>query len=766
MPENLSDCDTRLGARLSRVPTSKLTPEMHRNSTREKLKGTIRVAKPSDEERKAAIAAADAAWWSDWWAADYSWAGLARLNPDDTPRHPWTGWSVTRGNKCVHTSEAPRGSRPATLQDYFRWDFDTKVLRNDATLRDEHKLLVPTHNQRTFHILHLPEQWQDGRWSWKRNLKHEDWGVVEREILTRLQHAMRTETIGDALGIECEIEARALLNGAQIARFPNTSDILQELHIMAPHSRWLADANFRDRVFGSATSFARACFSGGQADFVMAKFHGGSANFSNTRFCGGAARFNQAIFSGVTTNFESAHFAGGNAHFGNASLSSGMTTFYLAKFSGGDALFANASINGRAIYFTRIEFSGGNVEFRLTTFSGNTDFSQSLFSGGAANFDDAKFGYVDPEIVTSRPPRNGRCHFDSVHFGHGFSALGASFGGNTTFRSTQFESEARFGDNRPSPPRQGAQFNDFVSFRGARFRGPSDFSRTCFPESAEHRSGAFEGARFYDTLDMKGIERLPFSAFQGAVLDKGILLAPRHPDERDFRMALQETRDSVERDRSIALQGDYAPQNDADQENRGQDARYAALEKGCLVLKHAMAQISDKQREQAFHRLELIARQKRPARWSGPLKRFEKPGAKISLLSKIASSFYGTFARHGASSARPLIWLVGAGLLSSALYLPLGYWADREGDRSEPELVWLCEGCTPHPLWVPALEMAGRNTLGPLKFAVRRSLPFEDDLNRAPKARLAFSLVSAVHSLFSLVLIFLAALGLRRKFQL
>ena len=56
--------------------------------------------------------------------------------------------------------------------------------------------------------------------------------------------------------------------------------------------------------------------------------------------------------------------------------------------------------------------------------------------------------------------------------------------------------------------------------------------------------------------------------------------------------------------------------------------------------------------------------------------------------------------------------------------------------------------------------------MAPLKFAVRRSLPFEDDLEAAPTPRLWFSLISASHSLLSLILIFLAALGLRRKFQL
>lgn len=78
-----------------------------------------------ERDREAEKAAREAAWWERWWARDYSWEGLGERYTDGTPLKSWTGWSVTPDGRCVETLSAPAGSKPATLQDYFRWEPET-----------------------------------------------------------------------------------------------------------------------------------------------------------------------------------------------------------------------------------------------------------------------------------------------------------------------------------------------------------------------------------------------------------------------------------------------------------------------------------------------------------------------------------------------------------------------------------------------------------------------------------------------------------------
>jgi hypothetical protein len=77
-------------------------------------------------------------WWDAWWAADYSWAGLAK--------HKIRDQGGLHGEK--------------TLQDYWRRDPETGVVRHDAAMIAAGE--VVEFDGRVIHITHLPPKLKGG----------------------------------------------------------------------------------------------------------------------------------------------------------------------------------------------------------------------------------------------------------------------------------------------------------------------------------------------------------------------------------------------------------------------------------------------------------------------------------------------------------------------------------------------------------------------------------------------------------------------------
>ncbi|WP_158025535.1 pentapeptide repeat-containing protein [Maricaulis sp. W15] len=685
------------------------------------------------EERQAAIKAADEEWWKGWWAADYSWEGLGRLDEDGDPVHPWIGWSVQEGTEAktktlIETSHATASARPANLQDYFRWDAASRRWRGDKRLIAD-GVLIETPSQPRFHILHLPERWKDGSESWKIDPAHPLWTALTDELERLFSHTKSCDihTDGFEKGSLKGADHRAQLTGAHLRALPRPpthpehpdtdrarstnsdapganpqADPPGAYNLAARHTRWLEHLHLGNARFDSPANFSQAQFSGGYANFYKAQFSGGDAYF------------NQAQFSGGDAFFWKTQFSGGDAYFNQAQFSGGYADFSDAQFSGGDA------------YFNQAQFSGGYA-----------DFSDAQFSGGDANF-------------------------DKINAKHECRFIEAQFEKATYFRDCTFEGGVRYGDAfqfglRDTAVRSGARFDAELSFRGSTFHALADFARCRFPEQAEHRNGALEGARFHETVDFKGVEHLPFSAFQGAIFDQGVLIGSDHPKNADFHRARNETEATVRRDTDILADPSYDANKDGDRDRRGRDARFAALEKGCLVLKHAMARGSDRQREQAFHRMELKARERRPVYWIK-----QKPETQISIFSNLASRFYGLVADYGASSSRPLLALLATAIIFFLLYtmIALGLLSQ------DTNQLWPDPDPALNRASLAALELALTNMLGPLKFALTDSQPFAAMTADAPATRLLLGLLSAGQSLISLILLFLSALALRRKFQI
>lgn len=707
-------------------------------------------------DREAEKAAREAAWWARWWAEDFSWEGLGKRPWVGVPTHRWIGWSVTPEGQCVETQSAPDGSRPASLQDYFRWDPDTKRLRPDEDLFSA-GLLITRLGQPDFHILHLPQAYEDGAATFKAELDAGAWAKLETEISRLLSRSGPTDkAIGDENCASPDL--RAQLTGAILRVFPRPPAPENTLHLAAALSAFLTKADALGLEFGSPTvfsgahfcseaGFSHAQFSGGNADFFKAEFAGGGANFFNTKFSGGNANFFQAQFYGGDTSFSGAQFSGGYADFSIAEFSDGDASFLTTKFSGGDAIFRRTQLSGGRTSFIKAEFSSGNADFSDSEFSGgHADFSNAQFSGGNATFSGAEFS-------------GGNAKFLSASFSNE-----ASFSGVRFLRSCEF---GRSDQPHTKKPGLGAQFDGRLNLRGAYFKRLAGFSRVRFPDKAEDRNSAFEGARFFEPLDLKGVEHLPFSAFHGVRLDKGLLLDSQHPVPEQFEQALKDAEAAIKRDEKRRPND---PGHDA--ERSGADARYAALEAGCRALKEAMAADGDRKREQSFFSHELAARERRVRHRLEQLKAGPASlGSRLKALSVraelTASQAYRFFSGYGGSILRPLVTLLASFIVAAiALGLLTCVFALAGNEQLSDVCFGLECGPTMHPIVSNTLEAAFRGMLGPFRLLAGPGQPFAYLGDSAPVFRSLVGTVMLLHGLASSALIFLWLLALRRQFQI
>jgi uncharacterized protein YjbI with pentapeptide repeats len=148
-----------------------------------------------------------------------------------------------------------------------------------------------------------------------------------------------------------------------------------------------------------------------------------------------------------------------------------------------DAIFLEPALSAGASF-------GPGADFRGASFMQRFDCRQVRFLGdvcfnGAAFFKEAFFG--------PRAPFVGRASFDRARFLEQAGFGGAVFESPCDFRRTRFHSACQM---------QGAKFRRFANFASARFYGSADFQRACFSDAAIfrgaefHRRASFADARF------------------------------------------------------------------------------------------------------------------------------------------------------------------------------------------------------------------------------------------------------------------------------
>ena len=337
----------------------------------------------------------EARWWKTWFDERYDWAGLAR-------RRVYANRLDVR-----------------TLQDYWRRDPLTGVLRDDVAMRGAGELIM--FDGREWHIAHLPPRDRSGQAeSWKTDFVHPDWDRLRDIIAVRLRLAEETPAFFDGVDAEVLFEAydgRALLDGVVLGIAFNLGREGAAAHVSCRQARFeMLDleratlgpaADFTGALFASALHVEDGTFSGA-ASFAHALFLDG-LDVSRTRFVEdvsfdlavllGEGRFRGCDFGGTLTfrgvtcwrdvSFDNAIFPGGSAFHGASFLAS--ASFLKASFPGKvdftevrfaeTATFSDAAFRD-VVIFNRTRFDQGAF-FHRASFSGDADFHHARFIDGA-----------------------------------------------------------------------------------------------------------------------------------------------------------------------------------------------------------------------------------------------------------------------------------------------------------------------------------------------------------------------------------------------
>jgi len=697
-------------------------------------------------------------WWDAWRKEDFSWEGLDEKLIGQT-----------RDKMVKQREPGPIGLYgEKSLQEYWRRDPDTGEVRDDAALMAAGEL-IRAPNHKLWHIVHTPLFWSNGN-SAKCIWDHVTRGKLRACVSARIEAGSETklDQYGE-YGPEGP-DGRAQLAGAVLLDPPtHPKGKTIPIHIDAP-TVWFPVWDASDQVFGPGACFDRAFFSSG-AYFARAMF-GDVARFEMTKFGNAYAGswFAAASFSGYVT-FYLAIFCG-EAQFSHATFAkrarieninffrkAGFTdTTFSGDVSLGSTFRDDAYFSG-AKFLDKVDFLSAkffkDAHFERTTFSNEVDFYKPTFSG-IADFDDATFS----SDVT----------FKEGVFSDEARFIGGHCEGTAHFDNAEFKKAARF---------ETREFRGLVYFDAASFGGPMLFSATVFnkpvsfrritwPETPRDWHAAFDQALFRETAVFKGSRFKALAAFDGATLERGIQLddasdtdasstfeAERHSaiaaagtDADQWKMAEDKRRKGVDKDATKLV----TSQEITVYVRQAHDLRLRELERGCRVLKQAMEQASNKNREQLLHRFELIARRSQ---------------CDTPLWERFFSHIYEWTSNYGGSIARPLGVLLLV-LIPGFTALYWG-WAAMLNRLFPTQVI----GILPIADAWASLRFAWTNAFQPFSaLASNLIAPHETSWLAAfltdfgPGWGFAVRVVATTQSVASLVLIFLSGLAVRRRFQI
>ena len=525
------------------------------------------------------------------------------------------------------------------------------------------------------------------------------------------------------------------------------------LHLAAADA-WLApDKTWMDARFGPNANFQSATFSG-NATFGSATFSG-NANFGSATFSGDA-NFESAIFSGIAY-FLSATFSE-YAGFGGATFS-GYASFQSVTFSG-DATFVSAIFSGDAT-FGSATFSG-NANFHSATFSGDAGFSKTVF-GAAVDFEGALFlgvaDFAGRGATLFNPDRESALEWRSSEDG-----VGRSTGTLTTEGGPTAAARRSF---------RRCVFSEAVFWRDAHFTNrdilePSQFARTRFFGVAR-----FQGSKLVQGVSFFGAE------FDAELRDARPDADPQRLDRLYAAYSANASRPAADRLDRAAWESDLRAEwetwradplavrsernTDADRERR-RNERAAQLEAAYQTLKLAMEANRERNEEQRFFRLELLARRRRT---DDAVPRWER----------LLSDAYGWTSDFGGSVFRPLERLMLLSLSMAAVYVFAACLAEMRWP------VVISPGRTDVSLPFEALTFSAETVFRPFHYWTDRALAENGQLTKALFSaegvdgggawgglRTGFSflmrVIATLQSFAAIVLLFLTALAVRRKFQI
>lgn len=419
---------------------------------------------------------------------------------------------------------------------------------------------------------------------------------------------------------------------------------------------------------------------------------------------------------------------GGDARFAAARI--GGDAWFAAARIGGDAGFAAARIGVEALFLdARI---GGHAWFTTARIGGDALF-QAARIGGIARFVSAVFcGTADfslgdrPNAETSQDQSAG--DGDNRSGRPGWSgALGSGEGSQALWlapRDKEWQFDARFGE---------------MDFSGATFLGPVTFNDRLFEKTVRFDDAFFAVApRFHQAIFHRDTSfvKTEFFAAPGADMYH---VSPRLYNHRRERLSKLEDKEDREEETAFwdKAQQDYiARLND----NALKIADTAPVfERAYQTLKIAMEENRARADEQRFFAYELQSRRKR--RDFG-----------VTILEKEVSWGYLLTSGYGRFIWIPLLWLfVLAPALMAGLYaILLGIGGGPGVAADTVQLLWFLYEPTLNPLAGIDLSRIGMST----------------DQGPTGWRELAVYALGGIHRLVNVILLFLTALVIRRRFQI
>lgn len=701
---------------------------------------SAQTARPASPRRRRATTAPhlppsdETAWWAAWWYDDYSWDGLAY--------HEWQGWRRDPNRESLEVKpegDAPADWPKASLQDYWR--------RAGVTEAD----LVTCGDDR-FTCFHLPYTDQSGAPTDKTDWNYEKWAPLKERLADLLAAA---KLVRGRYGKIEGPDERAQFDGVVLPFAPpfknieNPSpasngipssvgpdpkpDLVQPMSISARRAHLRLQDGWMNAPISELADFGTAFFSG-ETDLRFLK---GS----------GTIYFPGAIFGGGL-NLHGARLDGG-ASFTDIVIEGG-ATFSSANF-GRDARFDGAVIK-KSVHFVETTFNG-YADFKRAQFFGDVAFRGAVFKD-IADFKSATLGGIGEHAST-------------------ISFIQADFQRFTTFDEARFTGDIFFSEAKFSARTEISKIR-FVqvrrlSFESAVFNGPLAFSGKLSASQGSVLDRAFLDVELPSLVDCTGTLSFDlFSVFDGA-LSKGRidLAADTLREDKGFRVALARAYGLP----ALPYVAIFAPrlrrrglvkalktvlrtrrESASVVVTRRRDARLRALEGGCRTIKLAAETTRDRLSEQRFYRYELIAR---------------RDNTQTPSWERGLSRIFGRVADYGASIARPLAWLAwlwpasaaiywfGAAMANGRLSELLTYEKGEKLDSSVAEALLLSGEALFRPffVWAPRGDEVGTVAATILD-------------THGPALGVAFRLFATAQSFAAVILLFLSALAVRRRFQI
>lgn len=389
-----------------------------------------------------------------------------------------------------------------------------------------------------------------------------------------------------------------------------------------------------------------------------------------------------------------------NAAFNN-SIFIGTTSFWRAAF------LSRASFEYSAFAetanFTKAHFEDACI-FQLSKFLGVTNFSGATIKGDAIFWDTIFLENLN---------------FIGVKFLGNADFQRAKFNGHTNFTGAVCNYQAYF---------HSVIFESRIIFFNAKFLADTYFNEVTFPTDAKLSVDTFFETNFNAPVSFRGLKKFVFSAFNCARFYSSVIF--------DYEMDELQTENFF-----------YSELKDIQNGKDDREKNLAALEGGCRKLKQEMANISDKNREYLYYKLEISARRNRKS---------------IKLEEKIASSIYKIISDYGMSIKKPFWGMLITWLFFAVVYLVFidGFKLDLSPQNMFNYDYW--------DSYFKMLAISGNRIL-PLGAFENESQTFANTLSGNHLSSfeiLAFRILATFESVAAIILLFLFGLALKRKFQL